>query len=153
MSLAEWVRDLSLKWGKEPGLLRRDIRGFITNRVFYAMLREAFHLVESGVCSVEDVDRSLRNDLGYWITLAGPFRFMDLTGVPAYKTVMDDLWPELSNEQETPEMMKKLVTSGATGVENARGFYEYTPASAKRWKKKFLEFSYEIHKLALRYPE
>ena len=153
VSLAEWVRDLSLKWGKEPGLLRRDIRGFITNRVFYAMLREAFHLVESGVCSVEDVDRSLRNDLGYWITLAGPFRFMDLTGVPAYKTVMDDLWPELSNEQETPEMMKKLVTSGATGVENARGFYEYTPASAKRWKKKFLEFSYEIHKLALRYPE
>jgi len=153
MAYAEWVRDLSLKWGKEPGLLRRDIRGFITNRIFYAMLREAFHLVESGVCTIEDVDRSLRNDLGYWITLAGPFRFMDLTGVPAYKTVMDDLWPELSNETETPEMMKKLVKSGAKGVETASGFYDYTPSSARRWKKKFLEFSYEIHKLAMRYPE
>jgi 3-hydroxybutyryl-CoA dehydrogenase len=41
----------------------------------YEMLREAFHLVESGVASIADVDRSLRNDLGYWIIFAGSFRF------------------------------------------------------------------------------
>jgi len=150
---AEWVRDLSLKWGKEPGLLTRDIRGFITNRIMYAMLREAFHLVESGICTIADVDRSLRNDLGYWITLAGPFRFMDLTGIPAYMNVMKDLWPELSNRTDVPELMQQLVESGALGVANAEGFYEYSPASAKRWKKKFIEFSYEIHKLAMKYPE
>ena len=71
---------LAETWGKEPSLLKRDIRGFITNRIMYAMIREAFYLVENGYATVEDVDRSLRNDLGYWITFAGPFRFMDITG-------------------------------------------------------------------------
>ena len=55
---------LAEEWGKEPSLLKKDIRGFITNRIMYAMLREAFNLVENGYATVEDVDRSLRNDLG-----------------------------------------------------------------------------------------
>ena len=139
---------LAESWGKEPSLLRKDIRGFITNRIMYAMLREAFHLVENGYATIEDVDRSLRNDLGYWITFAGPFRFMDLTGIPAYLTVMKDLFPDLSNSIETPKLMEELVTSGAKGVQNAQGFYPYTPESAREWEEKFIDFSYDIRKLA-----
>lgn len=141
------------KLGKEPSLLRKDIRGFITNRIMYAMLREAFYLVESGFASVADVDRSLRNDYGYWITFAGPFRFMDLTGIPAYAAVMKDLLPDLSCMTEVPRLMKDVVRSGARGVSNARGFYRYTPAQAKRWERLFIEFSHEIRKLAGKYPE
>jgi 3-hydroxybutyryl-CoA dehydrogenase len=141
------------KLGKEPSLLRKDIRGFITNRIMYAMLREAFYLVESGFASVADVDRSLRNDYGYWITFAGPFRFMDLTGIPAYAAVMKDLLPDLSCMTEVPRLMKDVVRSGARGVLNARGFYRYTPAQAKRWERLFIEFSHEIRKLAGKYPE
>ena len=150
---AERVLALARRWGKEPSLLRRDIRGFITNRIMYAMLREAFYLVELGYASVADVDRSLRNDLGYWITFAGPFRFMDLTGIPAYEAVMRDLLSELCNDGRVPSLMKKVVASGARGVSNAKGFYPYTPAEAKRWEKKFLKFTYEIRALALKYPD
>ncbi|QDK81630.1 3-hydroxyacyl-CoA dehydrogenase family protein [Spirosoma sp. KCTC 42546] len=139
---------LAESWGKEPSLLKKDIRGFITNRIMYAMLRESFNLVENGYATIEDVDRSLRNDLGYWITFAGPFRFMDLTGIPAYLTVMKDLFPELSNSTETPKLMEDLVASGAKGVQNAQGFYPYTPESAKDWEEKFIDFSYDIRKLA-----
>ncbi|ADB36676.1 3-hydroxyacyl-CoA dehydrogenase family protein [Spirosoma linguale] len=142
---------LAESWGKEPSLLRKDIRGFITNRIMYAMLRESFHLVENGYATIEDVDRSLRNDLGYWITFAGPFRFMDLTGIPAYLTVMKDLFPELSNNPVTPKLMEELVASGAKGVQNAQGFYPYTPESAKEWEEKFIDFSYDIRKLAQKY--
>lgn len=144
---------LARQLGKEPSLLRKDVRGFITNRVMYAMLREAFHLVESGVASIADVDRSLRNDLGYWITFAGPFRFMDLTGIPAYCAVMRDLLPELDCSKQVPLLMTRLVESGAQGVANARGFYDYTPAQAKRWERRFLKFSYDIRALAQKYPE
>ncbi|MEO6283365.1 MAG: 3-hydroxyacyl-CoA dehydrogenase family protein [Dyadobacter sp.] len=144
---------LAESWGKEPSLLRKDIRGFITNRIMYAMLREAFHLVENGYATVEDVDRSLRNDLGYWITFAGPFRFMDLTGIPAYLTVMKDLFPDLDNTQKAPPLMEDLVASGAKGVSNAKGFYPYTPESAAAWEKLFIEFSYDIRKLAEKYPQ
>lgn len=150
---AQRVLRLARKWGKEPSLLRRDIRGFITNRIMYAMLREAFHLVESGYASVADVDRSLRNDLGYWITFAGPFRFMDITGIPVYAAVMKDLLPDLSCATRVPRLMEKVVRSGAHGVSNAKGFYRYTPAQAKRWERLFMEFSYQIRELAERFPE
>ncbi len=140
-------------WRKEPSLVRRDVRGFITNRISYAMFREAFHLVETGVATVADVDRSLRNDVGYWITFAGPFRYMDLTGIPAYERVMRDLLPDLSSNTKVPRLMRKIVGSGGRGVANGRGFYRYTPAQAKRWGKLFLKFSYEIRRLAMKYPE
>lgn len=150
---AERAFALATQLGKEPSLLRKDVRGFITNRIMYAMLREAFHLVESGVASIADVDRSLRNDLGYWITFAGPFRFMDLTGIPAYSAVMRDLLPDLNCSKEVPSLIAKLVESGAQGVTNAKGFYDYTPAQARRWEKWFLKFSYEIRELARKYPD
>lgn len=150
---AERVFALARQLGKEPSLVRKDVRGFITNRVMYAMLREAFHLVESGVASIADVDRSLRNDLGYWITFAGPFRFMDLTGIPAYCAVMRDLLGDLDRSTQVPQLIAKLVESGAQGVANAKGFYDYTPAQAKRWEKRFLKFSYDIRSLAHKYPE
>ena len=133
--------------------MRKDIRGFITNRIMYAMMREAFFLVENGYATVEDVDRSLRNDLGYWITFAGPFRFMDLTGIPAYLTVMKDLFPELDNTDKPPSLIENLVREGAKGVSNARGFYSYTDESARKWEKLFVQFSYEIRKLAEKYPQ
>src|SRR5213594_1195185 len=152
-ALADRALALARGWGKEPSLLRRDIRGFITNRIMYAMLREAFYLVESGYATIADVDRSLRNDLGYWITFAGPFRFMDLTGILAYEAVMRDLFPELNNDTKVPALMSRVVESGARGVSNAKGFYSYTPAEAKRWEKRFLKFTYEIRALAQKYPE
>ncbi len=153
MANAKRAVRFACSWGKEPSLLRKDIRGFITNRIMYAMLREAFYLVENGYATVADVDRSLRNDLGYWITFAGPFRFMDLTGIPAYAAVMKDLLSDLNCSSEVPALMQEVIKSGARGVSNAKGFYRYTPAQAKRWEKLFIDFSHEIRRLAEKYPE
>lgn len=149
---AERAVKLAQRWGKEPALVRKDVRGFIANRISYAMFREAFHLVESGVATVDDVDRSLRNDVGFWITFAGPFRYMDLMGVPAYKLVMKDLLPDLDCSKKVPELIRKVVDSGGKGVSNRKGFYRYTPRQAKRWQELFLKFNYDIRKLAMKYP-
>ena len=153
LRFVERARALAERWGKEPSVVRRDVRGFLTNRCMYAMLREAFYLVESGYATIEDVDRSLRNDYGYWITLAGPFRFMDLTGVPAYMRVMEHLLPDLCCTKEVPKLMREVVDSGALGVANAKGFYKYTPQEARRWEKRFLRFTYDIRALAQKYSK
>ncbi len=150
---AEKIVALAEEWGKEPSLVRKDIRGFITNRLMYAMMREAIHLVENGYATIEDIDRACRNDMGYWITFAGLFRFMDLTGIPAYLTVMKDLFPELDNSTKAPHFIEDLVASGAKGVSNAQGFYPYTKESAKKWEKLFIEFTYDIRKLSEKYPK
>ncbi|MBA2761478.1 MAG: 3-hydroxyacyl-CoA dehydrogenase family protein [Segetibacter sp.] len=149
----EWLYDLSHFWGKEATLVRKDIRGFITNRLNYAMYREAFYLVENGYATIEDIDRACRNNPGYWMTLVGVFRWMDLTGVPAYHTVMKDLFPTLNNQTEVPKLIDDVVKAGGKGVLNAQGFYNYTPEQAQMWKETFEEFSYEIRRLALKYPE
>jgi 3-hydroxybutyryl-CoA dehydrogenase len=152
VSKGEYLYALSQLWGKEPTLVRKDIRGFITNRLMYAMYREAMSLVEGGYATVEDVDRACRNNAGYWMTLVGVFRWMDLTGVPAYHTVMKDLLPTLSTGTEVPELIDKIVREGGKGVVNGKGFYSYTPEEARLWEETFAEFSYEIRRLALKYP-
>lgn len=152
VSKGEYLYQLSHYWAKEPTLVRKDIRGFITNRLMYALYREAFDLVEKGYATVEDVDRACRNNAGYWMTLVGVFRWMDLTGVPAYHTVLKDLWPTLSNRTDVPELIDKIVREGGRGTANAHGFYDYTPEEARLWEETFTEFSYEIRKLALKYP-
>ncbi|MCF0053496.1 3-hydroxyacyl-CoA dehydrogenase family protein [Dyadobacter sp. LJ53] len=149
---AEYLYGLSHKWGKEPILVRKDIAGFITNRLMYAMYREAISLVENGYATIEDVDRSCRNNAGYFMTLVGVFRWMDLTGVPAYHTVMKNLLPTLNNSTQVPELIDKVVREGGRGVANSQGFYDYEPGEAEVWEETFKEFTYEIRQLALKYP-
>lgn len=139
--------------GKEPTLLNFDIRGFISNRLMYAMLREACNLVELGVADLETVDRSFRNDIGWWATIAGPFRWMDLTGIPAYATVAEGLFPKLSNSKALPKVLREAVKRGALGISNGKGFYKYDKRSAKEWEKVWVDFTYDLRKLVEKYEE
>ncbi|MEQ9218897.1 MAG: 3-hydroxyacyl-CoA dehydrogenase family protein [Cyclobacteriaceae bacterium] len=152
LTKGEYLYDLAHYWGKEPTLVKKDIRGFIGNRLMYAMYREACWLVENGYASIEDVDRACRNNTGYWMTLVGVFGWMDLTGVPAYHTVMKDLLPTLSNQKEVPKLIDDIVKAGGKGLANGHGFYSYTEEEKKMWEETFTEFTYDIRKLALKYP-
>jgi 3-hydroxybutyryl-CoA dehydrogenase len=145
------TREIGIACGKKPTLLKFDIRGFISNRLMYAMIREAFHLVESGVADMETVDRSFRNDIGWWATLAGPFRWMDLTGIPSYAAVMEGLLPRLSHSRTVPKLMAEKVAEGALGIANQKGFYPYTRSTAKNWEKAWVDFTYDIRKLVEKY--
>ena len=149
----EQARRLALVCGKDPSVLNFDIRGFISNRMMYAMMREACYLVEAGVADVETIDRSFRNDIGWWATIAGPFRWMDLTGIPAYAAVMEGLLPELANTKEVPKIMRDIVSRGAQGISNTKGFYQYTPAEARRWEKAWVDFTYDVRKLVDKYEK
>jgi len=147
----EITRRLGDACGKEPSILNVDIRGFVSNRLMYAMMREAFFLVESGVADLETVDRSFRNDIGWWATIAGPFRWMDLTGIPAYNTVAEGLFPKLCNAKSVSKVMREVVASGAKGVSNSKGFYKYSKASAKQWERAWVDFTYDIAELVNKY--
>jgi 3-hydroxybutyryl-CoA dehydrogenase len=64
---------------------------------------------------------------------------------------MEGLLPQLSNATEVPKLMRETVESGALGISNARGFYPYTKASARRWEKAWVDFTYEIRRLSEKY--
>lgn len=150
--LAESLYNTVTGWGKEPTLLRKDIRGFITNRIMYAMYREAFYLVENGYATIEDVDRSCRNDGGHWMPFCGLFRYMDLTGLQAYFHVMKDLFPTLNNQANVPALIQTIAEQGGNGILNGKGFYNYTKEEAEEWEKAYEEFAFDIRTLSNKYP-
>ena len=152
ITIAETLYKIASTWGKEPTLLRKDIRGFITNRIMYAMYREAFYLVENGYATIEDVDRSCRNDGGHWMPFCGLFRYMDITGLQAYYNVMKDLFPTLNNQTEVPNLIKHIAEDGGTGITNGKGFYNYTKQEAAEWEKAYEEFAFDIRELSNKYP-
>ncbi len=132
--------------GKHPTVLNFDVPGLISNRLFYAMAREAMHIVESGVADIETVDRSFRNDIGWWSTICGPFRWMDITGLPIYAKVMEGLFPELSKNDNVPELIKEKVTSNSK-------FYKYTSKEEKVWEETWTDFSHDIAELVKKYEK
>jgi 3-hydroxybutyryl-CoA dehydrogenase len=95
-------------------IVRRDTPGFIVNRLQYALLREAYALVDSGVCSFEDVDRAVVHGLGARWAAIGPFETMDLAGLEVHAAVAANLWPELANGTEPSPSIAGAIESGGT---------------------------------------
>lgn len=149
---AEWVFDLAVSWGKEPTLLKKDIRGFITNRLMYAIYREALHLVEKKEATLEDVDKAFRYDAGSWMTLMGIFRRMDFNGLKDYSKIFSTIFPALCNNDNIPAIMQYMVDIEAKGVHNLKGLYSYTKEEALEWERAFALFNHEIFHLAACYP-
>jgi 3-hydroxybutyryl-CoA dehydrogenase len=131
--LVDWIEQL----GKEPVVVRRDVPGFIVNRLQYALLREAYALVDAGVCSFEDVDRTVVHGLGSRWAAIGPFETMDLAGLDVHAAVAANLWPELARGSEPTPTIARVLGTGALGVKNGRGLRgDYDEAAAERLKER-----------------
>ena len=125
-TLAGWMEKL----GKAPIVLRRDVPGFVVNRLQYALLREAYALVDAGVCTFADVDRAVTHGLGARWAAIGPFETMDLAGLDVHAAVAANLWPELANETEPSPSIGRALEAGALGVRSGRGLRGEYPADA-----------------------
>lgn len=123
VELAEWIAALAQKWGKEPTILRKDIRGFIANRLMYAVYREALHLKEAGIADMEEMDKAFRYDAGSWMTLMGVFRRMDYLGLDDYAETLQHIFSQLSNTNEVPAFVREMIENQASGIRSLRGFY------------------------------
>lgn len=150
-AVGQYMLSLGETWGKEPTLILKDIRGFITNRLMYAVYREALTLVEEGHTTLADADKAFRYDAGSWVTMMGIFERMAIRGGADYLHVLERILPQLSNREDVPDVMQGLVEQGAKGIHNLRGLYPYTEGSARHWEAAFAQFNKDIYELAARY--
>jgi 3-hydroxybutyryl-CoA dehydrogenase len=109
--------------GKQPVPMATEIEGFIANRLQYALMREAYALVEDGICSLEDVDVVMRACLGPRWAGVGPFEAMDMAGLDVHMEVARRLFPVLSNRTEPAALLERLVSQGALGTKSGRGLH------------------------------
>ncbi len=115
--VAAWSRAL----GKTPVLLDRDMPGFVANRLQYALLREAYSLVDAGICSVADVDAAVTAGLGPRWSAVGPFASMDLAGLSVHAAVVRALFPTLSQDHEVPRLLETTLRGGGSGADHGAG--------------------------------
>jgi 3-hydroxybutyryl-CoA dehydrogenase len=137
-------------WGKDPYVLRGGFS--VQARLNAALTREALHLVSNGYATHEDIDRNCRNDAGYYLPFAGNARYMDLMGTYAYGVVMKDLNQHLSKDTQLDRATMELASNGSLGMEDGKGFFDYSADEAEAWKDKMTSFSYQIRQLIKKYP-
>ncbi len=123
------IYEMAEKLGKVPVVVRKDIPGLAMNRLQFAVFREALHLVETGVVSPRDVDRVLKNGVGFRYPWLGPLETADLGGLDVFHSVAQYLLPALSNMTSTPEFFDRLVEEGKLGIKTREGFYDYETGS------------------------
>ena len=128
-ALAGWMHALE----KTPIVVRRDVPGYIVNRLQYALLREAFALVEAGICSPADLDVAVTRSLGPRWAAVGPFATMDFGGLDVFLSVARNLLPQLSRATDPPRFLEDAIANGELGAKTGRGLLgDYTPETIQR---------------------
>lgn len=110
-----------------PVLVRRDVPGFVENRILYAIMREALHLLEQGIASAEDIDTITKWGIGYKLAVIGPLELLDVAGLDIYHSVASYLNRDLSSRSDVSPLIKEKVERGELGIKTGRGLFEYTP--------------------------
>ena len=113
------------KIGKHPILVRHDIPGFVGNRLQFAVMREALHLLSEGIASAEDIDTAMTNGPGLRWGIMGPLRIADLGGLDVFHAISEYLFAELNSNSSVPAVFDKLVKKGKLGAKSGAGFYRY----------------------------
>lgn len=111
---------------RDPIFVEKDVPGFVWNRVQSAVIRECLHLVSNGVASAEDVNQAIRDGYATRTAAIGPLETVDIAGLDLFKTVLDDLSPELCNDTEANPILSEYIDNDRTGINNGEGFFEYS---------------------------
>lgn len=133
--------ELMVEIGKSPVLLKKDVPGFIANRLQTALMREAFSLLKEGVADAREIDTVMKDGIGFRWAFVGPIETADFGGLDTWKRVIDNLAPELNASQKAPELIDELVEKGELGTKTGSGIYSYADTSVEeKWKQRDEQF-------------
>jgi len=122
---------IAKRMGKTP-IVVNDMPGFATSRLGVVIGAEAMRMLESGVASVEDIDRAM--ELGYRHPM-GPLKLTDLVGLDVRLMILEHLHREIGEQFRPPAILRQMVRAGRLGKKTGEGFYRWTesgPVPIKR---------------------
>jgi 3-hydroxybutyryl-CoA dehydrogenase/5-formyl-3-hydroxy-2-methylpyridine 4-carboxylate dehydrogenase len=110
-----------------PILVKKDVPGFVENRVLYAIMRECVDLVEEGVIDAEALDQCVSWGIGYKLAVVGPMALLDMAGLDIYQAVASYLNKELSTRGDVSPLITERTAKGRLGIKSGGGIFDYTP--------------------------
>ena len=129
---AENICNLYRQIQKKPVLVKRDIPGFLANRIQHALMREALSLVEAGIATPEDIDDAVRYSFGFRYAAVGPMTQKEISGWDGMANAAREIYPSLSNITVLPSKLEKLMQTGKTGMKAGEGFRKWTPEEIEK---------------------
>jgi 3-hydroxybutyryl-CoA dehydrogenase len=121
--------------------VRKEIPGFLWNRVWFAMLREMLHLVDIGAADPLELDAMVQTTLRAFIPVFGPLQMTDLIGHDTLRDISNALYPELAADRTASATIAQHVDDGRLGVKSGRGFYDDN-------EQRVAELSSKLHRIA-----
>ncbi|MGQ4913176.1 MAG: 3-hydroxyacyl-CoA dehydrogenase family protein [Candidatus Asgardarchaeia archaeon] len=118
----ELSKDFVMSLGKEPVILKRDVPGFVVNRILAAALEEAYKLLNENVASKEDIDKAVKLGLKWPM---GPFELSDFIGLDVVLSILETLKSEVDERFTPPDILIERVKKGLLGRKSGVGFYNY----------------------------
>ncbi|MGH2617841.1 MAG: 3-hydroxyacyl-CoA dehydrogenase NAD-binding domain-containing protein [Thermomicrobiales bacterium] len=115
------------KIGMVPAMVDRDVAGFVENRILYAIMREALHLLDEGVASAEAIDTITKWGIGYKLAVIGPLELLDMAGLDIYTSVASYLNKDLNASPGVSQTVTDKVAEGKLGIKTQGGLFDYTP--------------------------
>jgi 3-hydroxybutyryl-CoA dehydrogenase len=132
--VAEGLVALMKALHKAPIWVKKDVPGFVGNRIQHAMLREALFLINDGIVDAEDVDTAVRYGFGFRFIACGPILQKEMSGWDTNYLVAGALYPHLYDNKTPAPIVKALNDRGHLGMKTKRGFWQWTDESIAREK-------------------
>ena len=126
--------------GKVPVHVRRDIPGFVGNRLQHAMKREAFALVAAGVCDAETVDTVVKEGFGARTAVLGPMEQSDLVGLDLALDIAEVLYEHLDRTAHAPDILREKIKAGKLGMKSGEGLRKWGPGEADKVRARLSQF-------------
>jgi len=111
--------------GKTPVRVRKDIPGFIANRLQHALAREAMSLVQKGIASAEDVDAVVKTSLAVRLLFTGPIEQRDFNGLDTHMSIAEYLYKDLEDSKTPLALLADRVAAGDLGIKTGKGFFDW----------------------------
>jgi len=136
-ALCERCSTLMRRLGKVPVNVKKDIPGFLANRLQHALAREAFALIDAGLASAEDVDAAVRFGFGLRYLAAGPVLQKDIAGLDIHCAAAQTMYPSLATNSVPSPVLSDKVAAGKLGMKTGEGFYQWSAESAAKEKARY----------------
>jgi 3-hydroxybutyryl-CoA dehydrogenase len=140
-----WTMALHEAAGKKPAHVKKDVPGFIGNRLQHALWREAISLVEQGICDAQTVDDVVKASFGRRLPVLGPLENADLVGTDLTLAIHDIVLPAIDNRPEPSPYLKKLVAEKKLGFKTGEGFRKWSPDEQAALRGKVMRFLKSMH--------